>query len=140
MSKHILSNELTIRLVDAAIQARENAYARYSNYLVGAALLTNAGEVFTGANVENAVFPLTICAERSTVFSAVSAGQREFQAIAAVTRDGGMPCGSCRQVLAEFGLDIVVIIADTTGKIHQVTSVADLLPGVFGPQNLKSGG
>ncbi len=140
MDKQTLSNELITRLVETSAKVRENSYARYSNYTVGAALLTSSGEVFTGVNVENAVFPLTMCAERSAIFSAVSAGQREFEAIAVVTRDGGMPCGSCRQVLAEFGEDVRVIIADTAGKVHMVTSVADLLPGAFGPQNLNSGG
>jgi cytidine deaminase len=140
MNRPNLSSELKTCLVDAAIQVRKNAYARYSNYLVGAALLTKSGQIFIGANVENAVFPLTTCAERSAVFSAVSTGEREFQAIAVVTRDGGMPCGSCRQVLAEFGSDIQVIIADSAGKIHQTIRVADLLPGAFGPQNLNSGG
>lgn len=140
MNKQTLSNELITRLIDAAANARENAYARYSDYAVGAALLTKAGDIFTGVNVENAVFPLTMCAERSAVFSAVSSGQREFAVIAVVTRDGGMPCGSCRQVLAEFDGDLQVIIADTLGKVHLVTNMADLLPGAFGSQNLISGG
>lgn len=140
MDKQTLSNELITHLVETSAKVRENSYARYSNYTVGAALLTSSGEVFTGVNVENAVFPLTMCAERSAIFSAVSAGQREFEAIAVVTRDGGMPCGSCRQVLAEFGVDVRVIIADPAGKVHMVASVADLLPGAFGPQNLNSGG
>ena len=128
----------TANLVKLAIEARKNAYARYSNYQVGAALLTRSGKVFTGANVENAVFPLTICAERAAVVSAVSAGETEFSAISVVTRDAGTPCGSCRQVLAEFGLDIEVIIADDQGKIHQITTVRDLLPHAFSQENLDS--
>ena len=84
-------------LIDAASQVREKAYAPYSKYQVGAALLTATGKIFTGVNVENAAYPDSICAERSAVFSAVSAGERSFQAIAVATRNGGSPCGSCRQ-------------------------------------------
>ena len=140
MDKTKLNDELTARLVDAAIRAQGEAYAPYSKYAVGAALLTASGEIFIGANVENAVFPLTMCAERSAIFSAVSAGHRKFQAVAVATRDGGTPCGSCRQVMAEFGLEIEVIIADTSGKVRMITTVAELLPGAFGSQNLNSGG
>jgi cytidine deaminase len=134
----MVSEETTKKLVRLATEARKNAYARYSNYQVGAALLTKSGQIFTGANVENAVFPLTICAERSAVVSAVTAGETEFSAISVVTRDAGTPCGSCRQVLSEFGLDIEVIIADDQGKIHQVTTVGDLLPHSFSQENLDS--
>ncbi len=127
-------------LVAAAQKTRQLAYAGYSNYPVGAALLTTSGEIYTGVNVENAVFPLTICAERTAVFKAVSEGEREFVALAVVTRDGGSPCGSCRQVLAEFGWDILVIIADERGVVHQALPVKDLLPHAFGAKNLASGG
>lgn len=124
-------------LVQKGIEVHQHAYARYSGYPVGAALLSKSGRIFTGVNVENAVYPLTMCAERNAVFKAVSEGEREFEAISVVTRDGGTPCGSCRQVLAEFGLEITVITADLTGKIHEIISVAELLPKSFGPQNLK---
>jgi len=140
MNNRKLNDDTIIRLIEAAAEARSKAYARYSHYAVGAALLTKSGEIFQGANVENAVYPLTMCAERCAVFTAVTQGHTEFQAIAVVTRDAGMPCGSCRQVLAEFGLDIEVIIADASGKVHMVSSVGELLPGAFGPQNLVSGG
>ena len=140
MDKTKLNDELTAGLVDAAIRAQREAYAPYSKYAVGAALLTASGEIFIGVNVENAVFPLTMCAERSAIFSAVSAGHRKFQAIAVATRDGGTPCGSCRQVMAEFGLEMEVIIADTSGNVRMITTVAELLPGAFGSQNLNSGG
>lgn len=126
-------------LVDKAIQVRQNAYAPYSHYSVGTALLTRSGKVYTGVNVENAVFPLTNCAERTAVFEAVSSGDRDFEAIAVVTENGGTPCGSCRQVLAEFGLDIQVIIAKTTGEITQVILVRDLLPYAFTPSDLIPG-
>jgi cytidine deaminase len=118
-------------LVQQAIEARKQAYAPYSHYAVGAALLTKTGKVFPGVNVENAVFPLTNCAERSAVYSAVTQGEKEFEAIAVVTENAGTPCGSCRQVLAEFGLDILVLIANTEGKVVCEMTVAELLPGAF---------
>jgi len=82
-------------------------------------------------NVENAAYPDSICAERSAIFSAVSAGEREFEAIAVATRNGGAPCGSCRQVLSEFGLDIEVLLADEGENLLQQSTVRDLLPGAF---------
>ena len=124
-------------LIEKAIKARENAYAPYSNYQVGAALLTKAGEVFTGVNVENAAYPDSICAERSAIFSAVSAGEREFDAIAVATKNGGTPCGSCRQVMSEFGLDIEVFLVDESGNLVQHDTVRDLLPGAFQPNDLE---
>jgi len=122
-------------LVAQATQARERAYAPYSNYKVGAALLTKSGQVFTGCNVENAVYPLAICAERTAVVKAVSAGEREFVALAVVTENGGPPCGSCRQTLREFGADILVLIANTTGTYRE-TTVAELLPDSFSATDL----
>ena len=107
-----LTDKKRKQLISAASQVRARAYAPYSNYQVGAALLTKSGKIFTGVNVENAAYPDSICAERSAVFNAISAGELEFEAIAVVTRNGGTPCGSCRQVLAEFGLDIKVLLAD----------------------------
>ena len=132
----MLDAKVKKRLVQAARDSLNNAYAPYSNYKVGAALLTVTGKTICGANVENAVYPLTVCAERAAVFSAVSEGERDFIAIAVVTKDGGSPCGSCRQVLAEFGLDIIVIVADTEGKTHYEKTVEQLLPESFGPSNL----
>ena len=131
-----LSDEMLRQLVETAIEVRRWAYAPYSNYLVGAALLTASGKIYDGVNVENAVFSNTICAERTAVFKAVSEGERSFQAIAVVTRNGGSPCGTCRQVLAEFSLDALVIIADESGKIHRPAAVSELLPGAFTPQDL----
>jgi len=132
-----LKDEQRKKLIELASQAREHAYAPYSKYRVGAALLTSSGKFFTGCNIENAAYPTSICAERVTVFKAVSEGEREFTAIAVVTSNGGSPCGSCRQVLAEFGLEIVVIIADTQGKIGKIATSAELLPGSFGPGDLE---
>src|SRR5512141_1330856 len=122
-----LSKEDIHSLIDAANAARVHAYARYSNYRVGAALRTKAGRVYTGVNVENAAYPTTICAERVAVFKAVSEGEQEFEVIAVVTDNGGSPCGSCRQVLAEFGLETLVIIADGSGRVVHEMTVAELL-------------
>ncbi len=131
-----LSDEKRQELIQKANRARSLAYAPYSNYQVGAALLTKKGQIFTGVNVENAAYPDSICAERSAVFSAVSAGERDFEAIAVATRNGGTPCGSCRQVLSEFGLDIVVLLADENENLIQEKTVRELLPGAFLPQDL----
>jgi cytidine deaminase len=126
-------------LIARAREARRRAYAPYSGYPVGAALLTASGTIYEGVNVENAAYPTGICAERSAVFSAVSQGEREFIAIAVVTKDGGTPCGSCRQVLTEFGPDILVLIADAEGKLIAETTARELLPNAFGPENLGRG-
>lgn len=124
-------------LIAAAKTARASAYAPYSKYSVGAALLTKSGKVYLGANVENAAYPTTICAERVAIFKAVTEGQREFTAMAVVTRDGGTPCGSCRQVMAEFAPDALVIVANETGEVVRQSPVHELLPGAFGPENLN---
>ena len=134
----MLTDEMRSRLIQAAAEARQWAYAPYSNYAVGAALLTASGRIYDGVNVENAAYPTGICAERVAVFKAVSEGERDFVAIAVVTANAGSPCGSCRQVLAEFGLDIVVLIANLDGKVIKETSVARLLPGAFRPKDLRS--
>jgi cytidine deaminase len=122
-------------LVRQAHAARQRAYAPYSDYAVGAALLTESGSVYVGCNVENAVYPLAMCAERVAVFKAVCAGERRFRAIAVVTRNGGAPCGSCRQVLREFGEHTLVLIADTEGNYRE-TTVAELLPDSFSAADL----
>ncbi len=132
-----LNDEKRHELIHEANQVRSRAYAPYSNYKVGAALLTKKGQIFTGVNVENAAYPDSICAERSAIFSAVSAGEREFEAIAVATRNGGAPCGSCRQVLSEFGLDIEVLLADEGENLLQQSTVRDLLPGAFLGRDLK---
>jgi cytidine deaminase len=132
-----LSQRQIESLVDHAREARERAYAPYSRYRVGAALLTDSGELFEGVNVENAAYPAGICAERSAVFAAVSAGHQHFTALAVVTENAGTPCGSCRQVLAEFGLDTQVFLADQDGRVAQRTTVGELLPLAFGPGDLQ---
>jgi cytidine deaminase len=132
MAEHALAAE---QLVAHARTARTRAYAPYSHYLVGAAVLTSAGEVFTGCNIENASYGLTICAERVAIANAIAAGQRDFIMLALITANGGSPCGACRQVMVEFAPDMPVIIADELG-IRQTLQARALLPGFFGPEHL----
>ncbi len=134
MSK--LTQEERKSLIDLANEARRRAYAPYSNYPVGAALRTKSGRLYTGVNVENAAYPQTMCAERVAIFKAVSEGETEFEVIAVVTNNGGSPCGGCRQVLAEFGLDTAVLLADGKGKLVKETTVNELLPEAFTPKHL----
>lgn len=136
MTENILTDEQRQELVRLAQAARMEAYAPYSNYWVGAALLTPSGRYFSGCNIENAAYPTCMCAERVTIFKAASEGERVFAAIAVVTSNGGTPCGSCRQVMAEFGPHAVVLIANTEGQILQEVLVSDLLPGAFSPADL----
>ena len=119
-------------LVAAALAARERSYSPYSKFAVGAALLTSTGEIFTGCNVENCSYGLTICAERTAACTAVAAGRREFTALALALSGGGTPCGACRQFLAEFSpnLPIYIVDADAPGKVME-TSLDVLLPGRF---------
>jgi cytidine deaminase len=126
-------------LVGEAMRARERAHAPYSRYAVGAALLAISGRTFAGSNVENAVYPLSMCAERAALFTAVSAGERDFVALAVATDNGGSPCGSCRQVLREFGESIIVLIADSSGTYRE-TSLAELLPDSFSAEDLLEAG
>lgn len=123
-------------LIDLANTARQRAYAPYSNYPVGSSLRTKTGRIFTGVNVENASYPQTMCAERVAIFKAVSEGEKEFEVITVVTDNGGSPCGGCRQVMAEFGLDTIVLLADGNGKLVKQTTVRELLPEAFTPERL----
>ena len=122
-------------LIAKAMEARKKAHAPYSRFAVGAALLARSGRVYTGCNVENASYGLSICAERTAVFKAVSEGERDFEAIAVVTGKGVTPCGACRQVLMEFGEDILVIAADETGG-YRVFGLQELLPEAFNSKDL----
>jgi len=132
-------NEIELdSLIQSALKARKQAYAPYSHYLVGAALLAENGELFLGCNVENAAYPTTICAERVAVFTAVAEGVRKFKTIVVATINGGSPCGSCRQVLAEFGLDTRVVCVDQDGAVTIDSTVGGLLPGAFIPEHLVS--
>jgi cytidine deaminase len=124
-------------LIDIANEARRRAYAPYSKYLVGAALRTTSGRIYTGVNIENAAYPDSICAERVAIFKAISDGETSFEVIAVVTSNGGPPCGSCRQVMSEFGMDTIVLIADGEGKLVREVSVEQLLPGAFRPGDLE---
>jgi cytidine deaminase len=132
-----ITNQQRIDLARRACEARANAYSPYSNYAVGAALLSESGRVFSGVNVENAAYPASMCAERAAVFSAVSEGVRHFVAIAVATDNAGSPCGSCRQVLAEFNGDMQVLLVDGEGAIRLETTVSELLPRAFGPSDLN---
>ena len=125
-------------LIRVASLARQRAYAPYSKYKVGAAIRTKRNRVHSGANVENASYGLTVCAERTAAFTAVNAGDTAFDAIAIVIDDERLPtpCGACRQVLAEFSPDMRVILATTGGK-RRVTSLRELLPDPFLPGNLR---
>ena len=125
-------------LVRVASLARQRAHAPYSKYKVGAAIRTKRNKVHGGANVENASYGLTVCAERTAAFAAVNAGDTAFDAIAIVIDDERLPtpCGACRQVLAEFSPDTRVILATTGGK-RKVTTLSELLPDPFLPENLR---
>ena len=126
-------------LVTAATAARENAHAPYSRFAVGAAVLTDDGRVFTGCNVENVSYGLTVCAERVAVFSAVAAGAKRIAAIAVVTGSRGSACGACRQVLAEFAdPDMPLHIASPDGE-RRDRLLGDLLPESFTPDDLARG-
>lgn len=126
-------NETDItRLIDAACEVRLRAYAPYSKYLVGTALLTADGEIVVGCNVENVSYGLTICAERVAIGTAVANGQREFTAMVIATANGGTPCGACRQVLIEFARDLPIYLINVDeGRTVTELSLAQLLPGRF---------
>ena len=122
-------------LVRAACEAQRLAYAPYSHYSVGAAILAEDGQIFTGVNVEIASYSLTVCAERTAVLKMVSTGVRRLLAIAICTDNGGSPCGACRQVLSEFAGDIPVWLSDGDNNVRQ-TTLYTLLPDHFGPTQL----
>lgn len=127
-----MDSNTRMALIQAAADVQQRAYARYSQFHVGAALLAANGEVFTGCNVENASYGLTICAERAAVFAAVAAGQQQFDLLAIAARGGATPCGACRQVLFEFApnLPILLIDSDDPSRITEA-NLRDLLPGAF---------
>lgn len=124
-------------LLDHALEASKNAYIPYSNYWVGAALMANDGTVYKGCNIESASYTPTTCAERVALTKAVSEGEREFQAIAVVTENGGAPCGVCRQFLYEFAPNLRVIIADKDKNIIFDDELTKLLPLGFGASFLN---
>lgn len=118
-------------LVEKAKEAMEKAYAKYSNFKVGTALLTKSGKIYTGCNIENSSFGATICGERVAFVKAISEGELDFEAIAVVSSSGDytFPCGICRQFMADFGLDTKVIL--NNGKENKIYTVKDLLPESF---------
>ena len=129
-------------LIKLALEARKNSYSPYSDFKVGAALLTKSGKVYTGCNIENAAFGPTVCAERTALFKAVSEGEREFVRIAVaggkndIPDSYAFPCGVCRQVLAEFcGADFEIISAVST-EDSVIRTLSEMLPDSFGPDNL----
>lgn len=131
-------------LIRSAMEARKKAYAPYSGYMVGAAVLTNELRIYTGCNIENAAYTPTVCAERTAVFKAVSEGWRRFKAIAVVgSPKGGItqyafPCGVCRQVMREFAdADNFVVIVAKSEQDYQALTLRELLPEGFGPENLN---
>ena len=132
--------QIVAALVSAAKDARKRAYAPYSNYKVGAAVLTESGDVFIGCNVENASYGATLCAERGAIMQMIAAGGKTPVACAVVTQGkvGGSPCGICRQVLAEFASDMTVILAGEAGRPEdmRITSLSDLLPDAFTAHSL----
>jgi cytidine deaminase len=131
----IIDDATRDELIEQAKLARDRAYTPYSQYKVGAALLTADGTIYSGCNVENAGYTASVCAERVAIFKAVADGVRDFAAIAVVTENGGAPCGICRQVMREFALSLTVIIADMDDNARIVT-LRHLLPDSFGPENL----
>ena len=122
-------------LISKAIQMMEKAQAPYSNYSVGAAIRIDEKTIVGGCNIENASYPLSICAERTALFSAIAQGYREFKSMAIATKTGGTPCGSCRQVIWELCGDIPIFICDTNGIINETSSGA-LLPTPFDKKHL----
>ena len=124
-------------LLAAATKARENAHAKFSNFKVGAALGTPTGKIYSGCNIENATYGLTLCAERVAIFKAVSEGDRKFDAIAVVTDTDTLtpPCGACRQIIWEFCGDVPVVLANLTGKT-ETFRMSQLFPKPFDSSNL----
>lgn len=129
------------QLISQALLARQNSYAEYSGFMVGAALLCNDGEIFTGCNIENISFSLTNCAERTAIFKAVSEGKKKFEAIAVVgavkgetgTKEPCFPCGACLQVMSEFcGPDFKIILCEAEKPV--VYTLSDLMPKIFSSQ------
>jgi cytidine deaminase len=124
-------------LLEAAQAVQKHAYAPYSHYHVGAALLTRDGKIYTGCNVENASYPAGICAERTAIVKAISEGEQDFIGVAVVTDTGGSPCGICRQVLSEFSKEMKVFIYKSDGTLIEATDMNALLPLSFDNSKLS---
>lgn len=128
-----MTHEEEDKLIVAALAAREHAYAPYSKFEVGAAILADTGEIFSAGNIENASFGLTNCAERTALYSAIASGHRNFRGLAIAAAGGVPPCGACRQVLAEFCEDLPIIIVESDGPepFQRRTTLGELLPDRF---------
>jgi cytidine deaminase len=142
-TRHSSESEETVqtsprRLIEAARAVYKNAYAPYSHYQVAAAALGDDGEIHIGVNVENAVFPLTMCAERTAIFRAVSSGAKRILAVAVVTENAGAPCGSCRQVMREFAQDSMPVYIAGVDGAYRTRTVAELLPDSFSAHDLTA--
>ena len=124
------------RIVHAAIRARDQAYAPHSHFYVGAAILLDDAEVVPGCNIENASYSLTLCAERVAASTAIASGYRSWRAMAIASVGGVMPCGACRQYLAEFGIDLAVICVDVIDGDRETRRLSQLLPDAFDASNL----
>jgi cytidine deaminase len=123
-------------LYQAAVLARQRAYAPYSSFPVGAAISGKSGEVYTGCNIENASSGLTVCAERVAIWNAIAVGEKYFDRLVVVTEDGSTPCGACRQVLYEFAPELIILIADVQGQGY-ITALPALLPEAFTMMNTR---
>ena len=123
-------------LVARATSALKHTYVPYSGYPVGAAVLADDGHVYTGSNIENAVYPLTICAERVAITKAISEGAQHILAVAVVTENGGTPCGACRQVMQEFGARTMPVFIARTDGSYRLRTLEDLLPEGFSAADL----
>ncbi len=119
-------------LLATAQKVRSKAYAPYSNFAVGAAVLSKDGEIISGINMENSSYGLSVCAERNTLAAALAQGKHDFEAMAIVSKSAVSPCGACRQVIHDICGDIKIILADEKGKIRKITSTKELLPDAFG--------
>ena len=132
-----ISPEILNELIEKALEVRQKAYAPYSRYLVGAAIYTKSGKIYSGCNIENASFGLGNCAERTALFKAVSDGNRDIDTIVIVTKDGGLSCGTCRQVMNEFNSHTRVIAIDEHRTVKYEGTLDELLPHAFGPSNVS---
>ena len=132
-----ITTEQKSELVRIARNYQKQAYAPYSGYLVGSAVLAEDGKIYGGNNIENSAYPSGLCAERVAIFKAVSEGNRRILAVCVVTKNAGSPCGACRQVMREFAaLDMPIFIANEQGEIVWETSMDGILPRSFGPESL----
>ena len=119
-------------LINEAKKAQNNAKSQYSNYAVGAALLTSDDTIIHGCTIESKAYPTTLCAERVAIFSAIAQGFTKFKVLAIITEDGGTPCGGCRQIIQEYLGDIPIYIADNSVESYRSFIITELLPHPFG--------